>query len=257
MNLNLKDKRVLITGSSRGIGASIAEAFLKEGSKICLISRNIRELQKKKKDLSEYYNKENIIFEKCDCTNNTSLKILKRKIISKWSKIDIVIANVGDGRSNQDIIQTPKQWEKTWDKNFNSALYTARNFLPLLKKSNGCLLFISSITGIEALGAPVDYSTAKAAILALCKNLSKKLGSQVRVNVIAPGNIYFENGIWYQKIKNNKKDVSNYIKTNVPMNKLGCPDDISDAALFLCSDRAKFITGATLVVDGGQTKGVF
>ena len=107
-----------------------------------------------------------------------------------------MVANVGDGRSVSDPIPDTDQWEKTWAVNFESALLTSRTFLPLMKKSNGCLLIISSITGVEALGAPVDYSTAKGALIAFTKNLSRKVAPDVRVNVIAPGNVFFTGGSW-------------------------------------------------------------
>ena len=126
----------------------------------------------------------------------------------------------------------------------------------MLERSKGCLLFISSIAGMEAFGAPTDYSTAKAAIIALAKNMARKLAPGVRVNVIAPGNVCFEGGSWDEKIQQNKKRVDKIIKSTVPMNRFASPQEIADSAVFLCSDRASFITGATLVIDGGQTVGV-
>ena len=113
---------------------------------------------------------------------------------------------------------------------------------------------MSSITGMEAFGAPTDYSTAKTAIIALAKNMARKLASDgVRVNVIAPGNVYFEGGSWDEKMKKDIDRVNDIIKTTVPMNRFAVPKEIADSAVFLCSDRASFVTGTTLVVDGGQT----
>ena len=119
--------------------------------------------------------------------------------------------------------------------------------------SNKILLFISSIAGLEAFGAPVDYSTAKSALLAFSKNLARKVATKVRVNVVAPGNINFPGGSWDEKIKLDPKRVKDIIESTVPMNRFGTPEEIADAALFICSERAKFITGSVLVVDGGQT----
>jgi 3-oxoacyl-[acyl-carrier protein] reductase len=109
---------------------------------------------------------------------------------------------------------------------------------------------------MEAFGAPTDYSTAKSAIIALAKNMARKLAPNVRVNVIAPGNVYFEGGSWDEKIKKDKKRVNQIIQATVPMNRFATPQEIADSALFLCSDKANFITGSTLVIDGGQTVGV-
>ncbi len=118
-------------------------------------------------------------------------------------------------------------------------------------------MFISSITGIEAIGAPVDYSTAKTAVIALAKNMAKKLGEDVRINVLAPGNIIFPEGNWEKKVKDDPIKIKEYINNTVPMKRFGTPEDIADSAVFLCSSRAKFITGSLLVVDGGQTVGIF
>lgn len=257
MNLNLVSKRVLITGSSKGIGLAIAEGFLKEGAKTCLVSRGSSALYENEKKLKNTYGLENVIASKCDCADIESLNNLKNEVKNKWNGLDIVIVNVGDGRSVSDALPSDAQWQNTWNSNFESALQTARVFLPMLKKSQGVLLFVSSIAGVEAFGAPTDYSTAKTAIIALAKNMARKLALSVRVNVIAPGNVYFEGGSWDEKIQQDKKRVDEIIKSTVPMNRFATPQEIADSAVFLCSDRANFITGATLVIDGGQTVGVF
>ena len=258
MDLNLSKKKVLITGASRGIGLSIAESFLNEGSKTCLISRGSNDLFKSEKKLKKKFGSNNSFVSKCDCTDAESLVQLRNLIIKKWKILDVVVVNVGDGKSVLTALPDHDQWEKTWKINFDSALLTARTFLPILKKSKGCLLFISSIAGLEAFGAPSDYSTAKAAIIALAKNLARKLANEnIRVNVIAPGNVYFKGGSWHKKIQQDKAKVDKIIKSSVPMNRFASPKEIADSAVFLCSDRASFITGVTLVVDGGQTIGVF
>ncbi|MBT5399905.1 SDR family oxidoreductase [bacterium] len=256
MNLNLNNKKVLITGASTGIGLTVAESFLQEGVKTCLVSRGSKALFENEKKLQDIYGLENSFACKCDCTNIESLNSLKNRVKDKWGSLDIIIVNVGDGRSVPDALPDDEQWQKTWNSNFESALQTARTFLPMLEKSKGCLLFISSIAGLEAFGAPTDYSTAKTAIIALAKNMARKLAPDVRVNVIAPGNVYFEGGSWDEKIKQDKKRVDEIIKSTVPMNRFATPQEIADSALFLCSDRASFITGTALVIDGGQTVGV-
>ena len=258
MNLNLTNKKALITGASKGIGLAIAESFLQEGAKSCLVSRGSDALFDNEKRLQGDYGLGSVIACKCDCTDIESLGRLRSEIETKWSDLDIVVVNVGDGRSVTDALPDNEQWQKTWGSNFESALQTARTFLPMLEGSKGCLLFISSIAGMEAFGAPTDYSTAKSAIIALAKNMARKLASKnVRVNVIAPGNVYFKGGSWDEKIQKDKKQVDKIIKSSVPMNRFATPEEIADSVLFLCSDRASFVTGVTLVVDGGQTVGVF
>jgi len=257
MDLNLTGKRVLVTGASRGIGAAIAERFLEEGAKVFLVSRGSPQLFTTKNRLQETYKENSIVADSCDCTDPKALSFLRDRIAKKWGGLDIVVANIGDGQSVSDPLPSDEQWKKTWCNNFESTLHTSRTFLPMLQETKGCFLFISSITALEAFGAPVDYSTAKTAVAALAKNMARKLAEEVRVNVLAPGNVLFPGGSWDTKNKQDPERVKKIIETAVPMKRFGTPEEMADAAVFLCSDRASFITGSVLVVDGGQTVGVF
>jgi len=257
MDLGLDGKRVLVTGASRGIGAAIAERMLKEGANVFIVSRGSEQLFSTEKEFQASFGKSRAYAAVCDCTNKQSLKLLSTQVQQKWGGVDIVVANVGDGRSVPDVLPENEQWQKTWENNFESALHTARTFLPMLQEAKGCLLFISSIAGLEAFGAPVDYSTAKSAVAALAKNLARKLAREVRVNILAPGNVRFDGGVWDEKIKKDPGAVNKLIESTVPMNRFGMPEEMADAAAFLCSERAAFITGSVLVVDGGQTVGLF
>ena len=256
VDLGLKGKKILVTGSSQGIGAAIAAGFLEEGADVFLVSRGIEKLSVLENQLKMRYGEDRIVSAICDCTSAESLQNLKELINEKWGKLDSVIANVGDGRSVPDVIPNDEQWVKTWNSNFESVLQTSRVFLPMLEKSKGSLLLISSITALEAFGAPVDYSTAKTAVVAFAKNIARKIAKDVRVNVLAPGNVNFPGGSWDKKIKTDRARVEKLIENTVPMNRFGTPEEIADAAIFLCSKRASFITGSVLVVDGGQTVSV-
>jgi len=253
MKLGLENKRILITGSSRGIGLGIAKNFLLEGAKVCISSRNKKQLKDAKDLLSKSFDEKNILAVNCDFTNVEEIKKLKNIILEKWNALDIVIANIGDGDSSIESLPDDRCWSRTWSSNFDSALFTSRVFLPVLEQNKGNLLFISSIAGVESIGAPVDYSTAKTALIALSKNMARKLGGKVRVNVLAPGNIFFNNGVWDKKLKANPDAVKSYIQSNVPMNRFGEIQDIANTALFICSEKSSFTTGSVFVVDGGQT----
>jgi len=256
MDLGLTGKKVLVTGASRGIGYTISEHFLQENADVLLVARNKALLSKTEKVLNKKFGEKRTWSKSCDCTDPDCLKILKESIEIKWGSLDIVVANVGDGRSVSDPIPSMPRWKNTWDVNFETALQTARTFLPMLQESYGCLLFISSITAAEAIGAPVDYSTAKAAVTAFSKNLARKVADKVRVNVVAPGNVYFPGSSWDEKIHQNPEKIEKMI-TSIPMKRFGTPKEIADAVVFLCSDRASFITGSVLIIDGGQTVGVY
>ena len=179
MELDLEGKNFLVTGASRGIGLAISRQFLEEGASVCLVARNTDHLESITESLKIDFDKDRTISYALDCSTMTEVEDFSKKLKKKWGCLNGVVANVGDGRSISDPIPPNSQWEKVWSKNFDSALYTARCFLPELEKSAGSLLFISSITGIEAIGAPVDYSTAKGAVIAFSKNLARKVAPRV------------------------------------------------------------------------------
>ena len=253
MELGLSDKRVLVTGASRGIGLAIARGFLNEGARVALLARTVRHLEEAAAKLSTEHGSERVLPIVADCADANSWSESVSRIQSVWGGLDITVANVGDGRSVPDSLPDEARFKLTWRSNFATAEQTARYTLPLVELSRGCLLFISSIAGLEAIGAPTDYSVAKAALIALSKQLARKLAPRVRVNCLAPGNVYFPGGSWDEKIQTDPDRVKKLIEDTVPTRRFGTPEEIADAALFLCSDRARFITGACLVVDGGQT----
>ena len=235
----------------------MAKRFLEEGAKVYIVSRGSPQLFETASKLKAQFNETSILADTCDCTDPKSLSSMQKRILEIWGGLDIVVANMGDGRSVPDAIPSDEQWKKTWKNNFESALHTARTFLPLVQEAKGNILFISSIAAMEAFGAPVDYSTAKTAVAAFSKNMARKLALEVRVNVLAPGNVYFPEGSWDEKMKQDPERVKKIIESTVPMNRFGTPGEMADAAVFLCSSRAAFITGSLLSVDGGQTVGVF
>lgn len=257
MNLDLTDKRVLITGASRGIGLAIAEGFLREGARVAILARSAGPLLETAERLAAQHGQNRVLALPCDCSDADAWPGILNRLQTTWDGLDIAIANVGDGRSVPDAMPDADRFAQTWRSNFATAEQTARATLPLLEESQGCLLFVSSIAGLEAIGAPTDYSVAKTALVALSKQLARKLAPRVRVNCLAPGNVYFPGGSWDAKIRSDAGRVDALIEATVPMRRFGTPEEMADAAVFLCSARASFITGACLVVDGGQTVSLF
>jgi 3-oxoacyl-[acyl-carrier protein] reductase len=252
--LEIADKHFLVTGSSRGIGRSIAEKLLTEGARVGLVARSHAPLNETSNYFKNKFGEDRVDAWTFDLTKPECVEELKVCILSKWNSLDGLISNVGDGRSVPDPISTTEQWSSIWSQNFDSALSVSRAFLPLLQANNGNIVYISSICGVEALGAPVDYSVAKSALLSFSKNLARKVAPDVRVNAVAPGNVLFEGSSWEEKIENDSENVNSMIQSCVPMKRFGKPEEIADSVVFLCSKRSAFTTGACLVVDGGQTK---
>ena len=257
MNLELTNKRALVAGASRGIGLAIAQGLLREGARVGLLARSAGPLASVAEKFASEYGRDRVASFPADCADAGAWPKVLAQLQSAWGGLDVAIANVGDGRGVPDALPDSERFSSAWRANFETAEQTARATLPLLEKSGGCLLFVGSIAGLEAIGAPTDYSVAKTALVALSKQLARKLAPRVRVNCLAPGNVLFPGGSWEAKIQSDAERVKRLIDTSVPMQRFGTPEEIANAAVFLCSDRAAFITGACLVVDGGQTVGIF
>lgn len=254
MDLKLKDKRVLVTGSSRGIGRAIAYAFLQEGARVILSSNNSGELEQAYTELAAEFGESRVLAKICDYTDAQQIHCVVETVQGLWGGLDILVANIGNGKSKSDPITDSVHFNAVFDINFTVAVNAVRECYASIQQARGSIVFISSITGIEAFGAPVDYSTAKAAVIAFSKNLARKVARDgVRVNCIAPGNVFFQGSVWDEKIQQDKLRVEKIINDTVPMNRFARPEEIADACVFLASDRASFITGALLCVDGGQT----
>ena len=248
MNLDLENKNVLVIGGSRGIGLSIAKEFLSEKARVSIIARNIPDKLKSKliKEDNEVY------FYEGDATNKKSLIQISDLIIKNSKSLDVVIANVGNGKASLDSLQSANDWEESWDINFKSALNSANVFLPIIN-TLGSFTFISSIAGKEYLGAPNSYSVAKSAINTLMKSLSHKFGDKLRINSIAPGNVIFKKSRWEDKLLESPEEVNRMLEDKVPLKRFGTPKEIANVVVFVASPKASFISGASINVDGGQT----
>ncbi len=255
MEIYLKGKIALVSGSSRGIGRAIAYGLLKEGAVVYVTASRKESLEKTTAGFRKEFG--NRVFSFCgDLTRTDVIKNLISEIAKKHNQLDIVVANVGTGKSKPGWDVDDEAWMQSFEMNFFSAVRLSREALRVMvEQKSGNIVFISSIAGCEAIPAPVPYSSAKTALLSYVKNTSNLVSPYgIRMNAVSPGNIFFEGGTWDNKLKENKEAVEKYLSDTVAMKRLGNPEEISDAVCFLVSERASFITGANVVVDGGQIK---
>lgn len=249
MNLRFNNKLVLVTGSTSGLGFNIAKTFLNLGATVIFNSRA------EKFENSEQLNEKKFFYYPADLSNAQEAKSLLEKIKYNHGNIDNIICNVGNGRSTD--YKKNSSNEIKWMLEVN--LFTSTNIISIAKnymnKSNSTIICISSICGIEVLGAPVGYNVAKAALNMYIKSMSKVLAKySIRINGIAPGNLYFKGSTWEQKIMNDEFSVMQMIKKEVALQKFGVPEDISNFVVFLSSKYASFATGEIFTVDGGQLR---
>lgn len=246
MQINFKDKIVIVVGGTKGIGLAISKSFLSEDAIVHIISRT-KDVGLENNLQSLY--KEKVFFHLGDSTSESDLKTISDKI----KNFDILVSNVGNGKSGDKPVNDSDIWNISWETNFNSALNAVRVFSPIIN-SGGVITFVSSIAGIENIGAPTEYSVAKSAINTFSKILSHKLAPKIRVNTIVPGNIFFKNGTWDLKVKENSEKINQMIENIVPLKRFGKPEEVADLVTFISSEKASFISGACITIDGGQTK---
>jgi 3-oxoacyl-[acyl-carrier protein] reductase len=256
VNLSLQDRVALVAGSSRGIGKAIAAALLREGCCVCITGRSEAPLSKTLAEFEAEFGNGCVISFCGDLTDPDMVGQALGRTHGRWHRLDVVVANLGSGSGKTGWQLKSEEWERLFRLNFWGSVNLAQAAIPLLAENQrGNLLFIASITGVEATPAPLPYSAAKAALINYSKNLAyqvAKLG--IRVNCIAPGNVLFPGGTWESHLENDKDKVMQMISSSVPLARFGTPEEIADIAVFICSDAATFITGACIKADGGQTR---
>lgn len=256
MDLGFNDKVVFVAGSSHGIGKAIAQSFLVEGASVVVTGRQPDAVERCIRELKEKHEPRRILGLTGDLTSTEHIQYCLRETVKRFGGLDVVVANIGSGRGRVDYDLDDKEWDDFFQVNLFGSVRLIREAVPYMKEKQGVAIFISSIVGIETLGAPVAYEAAKAAVVAAAKSLSRRMGSlNIRINTVAPGNILFPGSTWDRKLSENRAGILSYVRDNVPLNRFGTPEEVAAAVLFLASAQAKFITGACLVVDGGQTRG--
>lgn len=257
MDLGLKGKTIFVAGASRGIGLSIAETCLAEGAKVALAARGEEALEAQRARLAAQFGEDNVWARSGDLRDSRTVDTMIDTIENELGELWGAVANVGLHPCPPGYEVDDATWDAGISQNLDSAFFLARSALRRMDpRGEGAILMISSIAGLGALGTPLTYGTSKAAMNHLTKELANIAGaSGIRVNAIAPGNIIFPGGDWQERMDGPRAEAwARWIKREVPMQRYGKPEEIGAAAAYLLSDKASFVTGAILPVDGGQTR---
>ena len=261
MDLELNGKHVFIAGASRGIGHTMANAFLEEGAKVSLTARTKAPLDAAHEAFAKQYGAARLFQYAGNMTETATIRTALADAEAKLGPVQTLVANVGLDSSPSGFDIPDEKWESGLAQNFLGSMRLAREALtrvtarPKEERAGFNIIFISSIAGVEALGAPIPYGASKAALNHAALELAKVTGADnVRINVIAPGNILFPDGDWEKRVTERPDEWNRWIRREVALRRFGKPQEIADVALFLASPRASFVTGAIWTVDGGQLK---
>ncbi len=240
-------KGALVTGASRGIGRAIAVDLARAGYDVLLIGRDLAALEETAQLVRAARPDARGLPEVCDVTDPLAMEAAVARALQEFGSIAVAVANAGQAENGLLLRMKPEHVDQMLNVNLKSAftLLTAVA-KPMCKARAGSIVLISSVVGVGGNAGQAAYAAAKAGLLGLAKSAAKELGSRnVRVNAVAPGLI--ETAMTESMPKESRE---HYVRT-IPLGRTGTPEDISGVVAFLCSDAARYVTGQTVVVDGG------
>lgn len=242
-----ENKIVLVTGAGRGIGASIAKRFASEGAEVIVnYSGNDEAAQKTVDEMTATGGQAQKY--KCSVNDSESVKVMIDEIIKEFGRIDILVNNAGITKDGLMLRMTDEDFDRVIDVNlkgtFNCTKYVSKY---MLKQKSGKIINISSVVGLSGNAGQVNYSASKAGIIGITKSAAKELSSRgITVNAVAPG--YVDTDM----TKVLSDNIRNEILKNIPLQRMGNVEDISNCVAFLASEDASYITGQVISVDGGM-----
>ncbi len=243
----LKAKKVLITGATGGIGRAICELFLKNGAELFITNVTEDSLINYKKELLSLFPNSKIGYLTCDLSDRKSISRLVEEASKTMNGIDVLIGNAGITMDMLAIKMTNEQWQNVIDVNLTANFVLSRECIKIMMRQKfGRIINIASVVGITGNIGQANYSASKAGLIAMTKCFAMEYASKgITANCIAPGFIE-------TPMTNAMTDLArNALIEKIPMKRIGKPNDVAQACLFLASDMADYITGATISVNGG------
>ncbi len=243
MNIDLTGKTALVTGSTRGIGRSVAQALADSGARVAVVGRDLARAQAVAAEVGR-----GAMGFACDVSNTGAVTVLIADVEKAFGGIDILVNNAGLTRDNLVMRLKDEDWDDVMNANLRGAFAAIRAAARgMMKKRSGRIINMASVVALNGNKGQANYAASKAGLIALTKSVAKELGSRnILVNAIAPGFIETE------MTDAMTAEARSALTGMIPLERLGRTEDIAAAVVFLASDYASYITGQVLVVDGGM-----
>ncbi|MQA28808.1 MAG: SDR family oxidoreductase [Luteitalea sp.] len=256
MDLELTDKIAIVTGSTRGLGLASAQALLAEGCKVTICGRGEERLAAARAELQQAPGAgERVLAVQADLSEDDGVTKVMSRTVETFGGLDILVNNVGLARGTTIVDTTDEEWREALDQTLFPAIRASRIAVPhMRRRGGGVILVIASIWGRES-GGRMTYNAVKAAEISLAKSLAQQLArDNIRVNSVAPGSILFPGGSWDKRQRDDPSGIADFVMRELPFGRFGRAAEVGAVVAFLASPRASWISGASLPVDGCQSR---
>ena len=264
MDLQLEGKAAIVTGSSRGLGLASARALAAEGCRICLCARGADALERAAAELRTVPGSDprtgtgvrpQVLAVAADLSTADGAPKVVDATLEAFGAIDILVNNVGTAKGTDIVSTDDGEWQEAFDQTLYPAIRMSRLVVPhMQRRGGGSIVMIASIWGRES-GGRMVYNAVKAAEISLAKAMAQQLAKDgIRVNSVAPGSILFPGGSWEKRVKADPSGMEEFVRRELPFGRFGRAEEVGDVVAFLASPRASWISGASVTVDGCQSR---